>query len=506
MRDSPDNDRDDEFFKEIYGKEYTGPPTLSTDKSVESKPSKRSRAGSDVDDNEQEPDPNAVPTDFTSREAKFWEAKSKAAERNWKRKKEEELICKICGESGHYTQGCPSTLGAKKSREFVEKIPVKDKHIKPRITGSGGSLIQKIETDTGCKIRIEDNHGSGDCSFNIIISGPDRLCLLRGKNAIKNLINQGEDDGKNDVGKNDDKTHVRNDSRSVGKKDDNNDYKNDRRTDDRRHGPWHARSRSPRHHSRYSRSRSPHQQSRYSNEDRHAVEPFFSRPKGRMKYDGGFSHGKNTPNMTMHSNKPERGMHEREKWMIDDRAKELDPRYRNERRVYEGENWVTDARHKELEPGYWGERSFYEGRKWAMDAQGKELDPGYRNKKSIYEREKWTSDPCGKELDLGHISDRRPHLNNFDDIELEFSKEGHELFTAKTAQEAEENEKHRQRLKEIHENFFNNMHLLREKHAKEREEFIQRKVSHCKVYLLMIATTATRRTGATLQFILSHHF
>nr|GMC64452.1 nucleic acid binding protein [Ipomoea batatas] len=43
-------------------------------------------------------------TDFTSREAKVWEAKSKATERNWKKRKEEELICKICGESGHFTQ------------------------------------------------------------------------------------------------------------------------------------------------------------------------------------------------------------------------------------------------------------------------------------------------------------------------------------------------------------------------------------------------------------------
>jgi hypothetical protein len=58
----------------------------------------------DSDEEEETPDPNAVPTDFTSREAKFWEAKSKATERNWKKRKEEEMICKICGESGHFTQ------------------------------------------------------------------------------------------------------------------------------------------------------------------------------------------------------------------------------------------------------------------------------------------------------------------------------------------------------------------------------------------------------------------
>jgi formylmethanofuran dehydrogenase subunit E len=62
------------------------------------------RSHVDSDEEEETPDPNAVPTDFTSREAKFWEAKSKATERNWKKRKEEEMICKICGESGHFTQ------------------------------------------------------------------------------------------------------------------------------------------------------------------------------------------------------------------------------------------------------------------------------------------------------------------------------------------------------------------------------------------------------------------
>lgn len=93
---------DDDDFSEIY-KEYTGPPRSTTSNVQDkAKTSKRSHASSDE---EEEPrDPNAVPTDFTSREAKVWEAKSKATERNWKKRKEEEMICKICGESGHFTQ------------------------------------------------------------------------------------------------------------------------------------------------------------------------------------------------------------------------------------------------------------------------------------------------------------------------------------------------------------------------------------------------------------------
>lgn len=98
-REGSDNDDD---FSELY-KEYTGPPVLNTTRAQDvPKGNKRSNAGSDEE--EETRDPNAVPTDFTSREAKVWEAKSKATERNWKKRKEEEMICKICGESGHFTQ------------------------------------------------------------------------------------------------------------------------------------------------------------------------------------------------------------------------------------------------------------------------------------------------------------------------------------------------------------------------------------------------------------------
>lgn len=102
MGSREDLDIDDDF-SEIY-KAYTGPQGSTANNSQErtTTVNKRSHAGSDEE--EEAKDPNAVPTDFTSREAKFWEAKSKATERNWKKRKEEEMICKICGESGHFTQ------------------------------------------------------------------------------------------------------------------------------------------------------------------------------------------------------------------------------------------------------------------------------------------------------------------------------------------------------------------------------------------------------------------
>ncbi|GAB2298453.1 hypothetical protein Dimus_032518 [Dionaea muscipula] len=184
MANRPDLDDDDDFsdIYKAYTGPYTGPPGSSAKNAQESsKPSKRSHDGSDE---EEERDPNAVPTDFTSREAKFWEAKSKATEKNWKKRKEEEMICKICGESGHFTQGCPSTLGPnRKTQDFFERVPAREKHIKALFTDKA---IQRIEKDVGCKIKMEEKF--------IIVSGKDRLILAKGVDAVHKVI---KEDGNN---------------------------------------------------------------------------------------------------------------------------------------------------------------------------------------------------------------------------------------------------------------------------------------------------------------------
>ena len=106
MGEPKDDERDEEWFKEVYGQGYTG-PIRSTNEISHDKSSVKKRSMTEAsDEDESPPDPNAVPTDFTSREAKVWESKAKAIERNWKKKKEEELICRICGEYGHFSQVC----------------------------------------------------------------------------------------------------------------------------------------------------------------------------------------------------------------------------------------------------------------------------------------------------------------------------------------------------------------------------------------------------------------
>ncbi|KAH1071257.1 hypothetical protein AAZX31_03G201100 [Glycine max] len=182
MANRSDPDIDDDFL-ELY-KEYTGPLGSATTNTQErAKSNKRSNAGSDEE--EEARDPNAVPTDFTSREAKVWEAKSKATERNWKKRKEEEMICKLCGESGHFTQGCPSTLGAnRKSQDFFERIPARDKNVRALFTEK---VLSKIEKDVGCKIKMDEKF--------IIVSGKDRLILAKGVDSVHKIREEGDQRG-----------------------------------------------------------------------------------------------------------------------------------------------------------------------------------------------------------------------------------------------------------------------------------------------------------------------
>ncbi|XP_074587912.1 uncharacterized protein LOC141843774 [Curcuma longa] len=175
---------DDELFNEIYGKAYTGPAQSKVDTTTQKgDTNKRALSGSHSDEEDEPRDPNAVPTDFTSREAKVWEAKAKATERNWKKRKEEEMICKICGESGHFTQGCPSTLGAsRKSAEFFERVPARDKNVR---TLFSEKVINQIEMDVGCKIKMDEKF--------LFVSGKDRLIVAKGVDAVHKIIQDGKD-------------------------------------------------------------------------------------------------------------------------------------------------------------------------------------------------------------------------------------------------------------------------------------------------------------------------
>lgn len=186
MARNPSPEIDDELFNEVYGKEYTGPPKPTASSAAVHPTNKRPCADDQSAEEDEPPDPNAVPTDFTSREARVWEAKAKATERNWKKRKEEEMICKICGEAGHFTQGCPSTLGtSRKSADFFERVAARDKHVRDLFSEK---VITQVEKDVGCKLKMEEKF--------LIVSGKDRLVLAKGVDAVHKIIQDG-DKGKN---------------------------------------------------------------------------------------------------------------------------------------------------------------------------------------------------------------------------------------------------------------------------------------------------------------------
>lgn len=183
MAREPSPEIDDELFNEVYGKAYSGPVAPAANSAIPKVNDEKRPLAVEKSDDEDEPrDPNAVPTDFTSREARVWEAKAKATERNWKKRKEEEMICKICGESGHFTQGCPSTLGAnRRNADFFERVPARDKQVRDLFTER---TISQIEKDVGCKIRIDEKF--------LFVSGKDRLVLAKGVDAVHKLIQESK--------------------------------------------------------------------------------------------------------------------------------------------------------------------------------------------------------------------------------------------------------------------------------------------------------------------------
>ncbi|KAG4394043.1 hypothetical protein GLYMA_03G221000v4 [Glycine max] len=95
------------------------------------------------------------------------------------------MICKLCGESGHFTQGCPSTLGAnRKSQDFFERIPARDKNVRALFTEK---VLSKIEKDVGCKIKMDEKF--------IIVSGKDRLILAKGVDSVHKIREEGDQRG-----------------------------------------------------------------------------------------------------------------------------------------------------------------------------------------------------------------------------------------------------------------------------------------------------------------------
>ncbi|KAL1216212.1 hypothetical protein V5N11_018665 [Cardamine amara subsp. amara] len=377
----------DDDFSEIY-KAYTGPPSTVTNNVQEKeKPIKLSEER--CDEEELLPDPNSVPTDFTSREAKVWEAKSKATERNWKKRKEEEMICKICGESGHFTQGCPSTLGAnRKSQEFFERVPARDMNVRVLFTEK---VIESIETDTGCKIKMEEKF--------IIVSGKDRLILRKGVDAVHKVKEDGE---------------IKSSSAS-----------------------HRSRSRSPR------RTSVGPPRARIS-------EPQRQHPP---------SHGSSS-----FSERP--GRHDK---FVDNRVREENRVRENQRNVSRGspQAYGSDRARSRSTHSKSPGRPRYSGWDKPYDRQKPEVS-GYRSERWDQERMGGSSD-----MQVSHQFERPAFPQTLEDLESEYTRDAMELEKKRVKEEDEENNKHRETIRELRESYMKKLAGLRGMNAKQWEEFLQ---------------------------------
>lgn len=78
----------------------------------------------------------------------------------------------------------------------MERISLRDKRLKPRLIGTGGTVIQNIEKETGCRLKLEDNLTVGNGAFFVKISGPDKMAVGKAADTVNKLVDQVEDEWK----------------------------------------------------------------------------------------------------------------------------------------------------------------------------------------------------------------------------------------------------------------------------------------------------------------------
>ncbi|KAH7655126.1 Zinc finger CCHC-type protein [Dioscorea alata] len=377
-------DIDDELFNEVYGKEYTGPPRPTFGSIAVKAQNKRSSVELQSDEDDGPRDPNAVPTDFTSREAKVWEAKAKATERNWKKRKEEEMICKICGESGHFTQGCPSTLGAnRKSADFFERVPARDKNVRALFSEK---VISQIEKDVGCKIRMDEKF--------LFVSGRDRLILAKGVDAVHKVIQEGDKD-------------KRKGSAS----------------------------------SHRSRSKSP---------DGNSGGPYLRHAESLRSY--------NSPRDT--SGFQSRNFnHDR---IVEDPIRQDQQKFKGSPHAYTNEGGKGQPARSKSPP-----RPGFGGGSFGS------YDDHNRNS-GMHAADNWGIERQGAEFHSERKFDYPVYPQTLEELEMEFKREAMEFGRVRDKEEDEENNKHRECMRELKESYMKKLGIMRGMHAKQWEEFLQR--------------------------------
>ncbi|MCL7030965.1 hypothetical protein MKW94_026643 [Papaver nudicaule] len=446
MEREPSPDLDDDF-NDIY-KEYTGPPGSNTTAAatVQEKPKVTKRSHGSSDEEEETRDPNAVPTDFTSREAKVWEAKSKATERNWKKRKEEEMICKICGESGHFTQGCPSTLGPnRKTQDFFERVAARDSQVRALFTEK---VIQRIEKDVGCKIKMDEKF--------IIVSGKDRVCLSKGVDAVHKVKEEGNGNSKSQRGSS---SSRRSRSRSPP-------------PDGSRVSSRSGRSEPPRS-SVHSPRKTTQLPQKFGRPEK-VVEEHVREDVQKFSRGSPRAYGNGVRGRSSHSRSPGRPPYANNAGSnpYDDRARVHSSHSRSPGRPPYANNAAANPYGDGARVRSTHSRS--PGQPTYANNAASNLYDGHNHIIGSGRPDGWNIEKRVPEVNPGGGRFEFPaYPKTLEELELEYKREAIELSRVRDSEEDEENYKHRENIREMRENCIKKMAIQRGIHAKQWEEFLQ---------------------------------
>ncbi|KAJ4782691.1 Zinc knuckle (CCHC-type) family protein [Rhynchospora pubera] len=438
---SPESD--DELFNDIYGKAYTGPVRSTAnnaapagDNNATKKPLSVVGHGSEEDDGLREP--NAIPTDFTSRDARVWDAKAKATERNWHKRQQEEMICKLCGDPGHYTQGCPSTLGAsKKTSDYFERVAARDPQVRALFPPK---VISEIENETGCKITMNEKF--------LFVSAKEHPFLSKGSNRVHDMIQAAKEKFTN--------------------------------------GSPRARSRSP---SPRGRGLSPRGRDRSLSRRGPSPVGRGSSPKGRgpsPRSRDRSPRGRGLSPRRSYSPRRERSGSQRVHSPRNDRPRPYGERSFGDRAREDSFRFSRGSPHARDYPKYGGSSTQGRSRSptrhppYPSDAYNRQYGGQNRN----YEASLPAHKVSGWDVGGQQRADPDPgwdqkvgYPRTLEELEMEFNRETVEMTRGRDQEVDEEIYKYREKIRELRENYTSKLSTLRNSHTNQWDDFLQHSIS-----------------------------
>ncbi|KNA06947.1 hypothetical protein SOVF_176400 isoform B [Spinacia oleracea] len=320
-------------------------------------------------------------------------------------------------------QGCPFTLGGNRnSQDFFERVAARDKHVRALFTNK---VIEKIEEDNGCKIKMDEKF--------IIVSGKDRLILRKGVDAVHKVIK---------------------------------DECNDRSSPSSQMG----RSKSPERSSignRFSRS-----------------EPRRSRSPERSPFSNRFSRSesqrsnpspRNASQFPQRFGRQDRGLEDRIRGDLQKPSK-TSPQARGkffyhtmldiEEMLSQMVNIVSFAE------AYGSDGGRGRASRSRSPARAPYSGSLYTTHEGLYRSHGWETDRRESDVHADNKSEQSTLPQTLEDLELEYKREAMDLARHRDQQEDEENYKHREVIRELRETCMKRISGMRSSHAKQWDELL----------------------------------